>query len=81
MCPDIVDPLNGQIIFSPDELAPFRYETVATYSCEVSYGVNGDKNRMCTGNGSSLVGVWDGEAPICDRTLVFYIIALSFNYH
>lgn len=69
MCLDIADPLNGQIIFSPDELAPFNYATVATYSCEVSYGLNGNNTRVCAGDGTSLVGVWDGEAPTCERRL------------
>ncbi len=79
MCPDIADPLNGQIIFIPDELAPFQYATVATYSCEFSYGLNGNRTRVCAGDGSSLVGVWDGDAPTCDRTLTecnYYVCTL-----
>ena len=66
MCPDIADPVNGQINFSLDVLAPFDFGTVATYSCCTGFGLNGgDVTRMCEGDGSSSIGEWSGTAPTC----------------
>ena len=67
MCPDIAEPVNGQINFSLDVLAPFDFGTVATYSCDTGFGLNGgDVTRMCEGDGSGPIGEWsgDGSSPI-----------------
>ena len=67
MCPDIVDPMNGQIDFSPDAQAPFDFGTLATYSCDnPGWRPNGgDVLRTCEGDSSSPIGSWSGTAPNC----------------
>lgn len=68
MCPDLVDPNNGQIDFSPDISALFDFETAATYRCDSGFGLVGDFTvRMCGGDGNSDVGVWSDTAPTCER--------------
>ena len=71
MCPDIADPEYGQIIFSPDQIAPFSYGTVANFSCVSGYGLNGGAKQICGGNGSSTDGVWSGSSPTCNCELCF----------
>ena len=66
MCSDIADPENGQIDFVTDDLAPFDFETVATYSCDTGFELNGgDVTRMCGGDGTSPDGFFTGSAPTC----------------
>ena len=65
-CPDIADPINGQIIFTTDIRAPFDYGTAAEYSCKDGYTLIGeDTIRVCGGDGLSDVGVWSGEDYTC----------------
>ena len=74
MCPDIADPINGQIHFSSDNLAPFDFETFATYSCDPGYELSGGNDvRMCDGNSVSAVGSWNGTAPSCTRESYHFV--------
>ena len=73
MCVDIADPENGQIVFSPDTLAPFNYGTVATFSCVTGFGLDGESTRRCDGNESSVNGIWSGSNPVCNRELFFFV--------
>lgn len=77
-CPDIPDPLNGRIDFFIDDLCPFDYGTVATYSCDVGFGLEGAAVRVCEGDGSSPNGAWSGSAPSCSGKLYVHI---DFNVH
>ena len=66
MCPHIADPVNGQIEFSLDNLAPFDIMTTAMYSCYPGYDLNGGNVvRTCGGNSDSAIGFWSGTAPTC----------------
>ena len=66
MCPHIPDPENGQIVFTPDKVAPFVTNTTATYSCDPGHGlVGGDAIRTCRENVSSGEGMWSGMPPSC----------------
>ena len=77
-CSDIADPANGQIVFSPDQTAPFTYGTLASFSCFTSYGLDGETTRHCGGNGSSVNGVWSGSNPTCNcEFIMFAHICLS----
>ncbi len=67
MCTDLRDPSNGQIHFTTDDLAPFELGTMAMYSCDPGYGLEGVPTvRKCESDGSSLVGNWTGAAPSCE---------------
>ena len=66
-CEDLLNPSNGEINFSLDNIAPFDFGTNATYSCDSGFGLSGgDAVRTCDGGGSSPNGVWDGAAPTCE---------------
>ncbi len=54
-CTALDDPANGQVTESPNTLE----DSIATYSCNVGYDLNGDETRTCFNSG------WGGEAPTC----------------
>ena len=37
----------------------------ATYSCETGFGLSGNVEQTCSGNGSSPLGEWSGTDPTC----------------
>ena len=54
-CAALADPANGQVTVNPDTLE----DSIATYSCNVGFDLNGDETRTCFNSG------WGGEAPTC----------------
>ncbi|XP_064407236.1 sushi, von Willebrand factor type A, EGF and pentraxin domain-containing protein 1-like isoform X2 [Halichondria panicea] len=64
MCPDLANPINGRVTFSPDSLA---LATVATYNCEPGYGLNSTSTRTCVdlSGETDPVGTWNGDASTC----------------
>ena len=72
-CPDIADPVNGQIIFAPDRRAPFDYGTTAEHSCYSGYQlvnqnfapIGEGSQRVCGGDGLSDVGKWSQDDFFC----------------
>ncbi len=64
MCPDLANPINGRVTFSPDSLA---LATVATYNCEPGYGLNSTSVRTCVdlSGETDPVGTWNGDASTC----------------
>ena len=68
MCPDLLDPVNGRVTFSSDNEALFVLDTMATYSCDEGFGLNGAATRTCEANAdiTNPEGVWTGTAPTCE---------------
>ena len=67
-CADIASPVNGEVKFFPDSVAPFKFGTTANYSCYTGFALTGDiTSRTCDGNESSVTGHWTGETepPRC----------------
>ena len=66
LCPALPDPVNGVITYSTSEPAPFQFGTEVQYACDPGFGLEGgDGVRMCLGNATNTVGVWEGVAPMC----------------
>ena len=63
-CPALSPLSNGGVDFSA--ASPYTYGTIASYSCNEGYWINGDAIRTCGGDDSSPIGVWSGEVPTCD---------------
>ena len=67
MCPDSPDPVNGNIIFTTDNIAPFELGTSAQYKCYPGYVLVGDSDvRTCSADLELDVGVWTGSASTCE---------------
>ncbi len=62
-------PNNGTIDFggaSRDENGTYIFAVVGTYSCDTGFSLVGNDSRTCSGDGSSVIGAFDGETPICE---------------
>ena len=56
-CRALPDPLNGTVMW--DGLTP---GSVATYSCDEGFELNGVRTRTCQNDGT-----WSDDAPTCER--------------
>ncbi len=57
-------PNNGNINFvgaSRDENSTYIFAVVATYSCDTWFYLVRNDSRTCTGDGSSIIGTFDGQ--------------------
>ncbi len=71
MCSALTVPSNGAIHFTTDMVAPYEFETEATYSCDLGYDVvQGNETRTCDGDGSTAVGRWSGQTPSCESKCI-----------
>ncbi len=67
MCPDLPDPVNGDIVFEDDLTAPFDLGTLAKYTCSPGFVPFGDSTvRVCLNAGVE-EGEWDGTSSSCER--------------
>ncbi len=62
-CPDRIYPTNGMIGYNMGTVSLRPVNTVATYTCDTGYTLNGGTStRICESD-----GMWSGLAPICQR--------------
>ena len=67
MCPTLIPPDNAMITYTPDNTAPFIYQTSAVYSCNDGYGLSVATTRTCVASDLG-GGMWNGTAPTCTGT-------------
>ena len=71
---------NGSINFggaSPDENGTY----ISTYSCDTGFSLVGNNSRTCTGDGSSIIGAFDGSASTFQRELHgFKLVELNHSF-
>ena len=59
-CPDLTSMTNGMISYNTGN-SPRSVDTVATYTCDTGYTLNGGTTtRTCRSD-----GMWSGSAPNC----------------
>ena len=68
-CSDLIAPTNGMIGYNMGTASPRPVNTVATYTCDTGFTLNGDTTRTC---GSD--GVWSGSYPTCQRELMDFVL-------
>ena len=79
MCPNLPVPANARVNFSADGVAPFTLGTIATYSCNQGFGLNGNAVRTC----SEIVDItnpqadWSGNPPSCEGLFSLRVYSLS----
>ncbi len=68
-CPPLTAPTNGSVTYSStsDENGNYAFNAMANHSCGTGFVLIGNNTRTCTGDGSSTIGVFNGEAAICAR--------------
>ena len=71
-------PESGAISYSTSmsQTSTFDFGTTATFSCDSGFAVSGSAERTCHGDGSNLIGVWDGNDPSCVGKPVAYVICI-----
>lgn len=70
-CPFLLHPDNGLVSYSILVSSSIvEYGTIANFSCFSSFGLSGGEEVLfCDGDGTSLLGEWDGNVPECQRKL------------
>ena len=61
-----MNPSNGGVSQSGTS-----YGSIANYSCDGGYTMNGDANRMCDSDGS-----WTGDPPKCSKSYSSFIVVV-----
>ena len=73
-------PTNGFINYSPDMIAPYNFQTTATYSCNNGYGLSGGTGTptICV---DAIIGSgeWVGDRYTCERESVHVIAAVMIK--
>lgn len=65
-CSPLSSVTNGNIVYSRDTTTTFTFSTVATYSCNEGFLLLGNNEQRCSGDGSSVNGLWSGgSTPVC----------------
>ncbi len=62
-----------------DENNNYAFDVVATYSCDTGFSLVDNSSRTCTGDGSSVIGAFDGLAPFCEGKYILMRCRLSQN--
>lgn len=67
VCPLLSDaPFNGTVTYSPHNNRSFGSQATYSVNCPEGYERNGgDDVRVCTGDGTTNIGEWNGTAPVC----------------
>ena len=60
-CGDLMNPANGEV-----DLNGTTPDSVATYSCDMGFRLNGTSTRTC-----QMSAQWSGSAPTCDRKYIW----------
>ena len=66
-CGPLGNPFNGQVTFSSTSVG-----SVARYSCNPGFRVNGESTRQCLEQ-----GVWSGNEPICESKHSYLILGAN----
>ena len=67
MCPALTAPTNGQVSY--DMTSPYEIGTVATFTCNAGFSLNGAVDMLTCADDDQLdtVGTWGGTEPPCLR--------------
>ncbi len=64
MCSSLSSISNGVVTYSPDNTDPFAFGTIATYTCNNGFYLQGlFFAQVCGGN--PLIEDWNGSPPSC----------------
>ena len=67
-CPALTSDSNGRLLYSSvDQTGPFAIGTVATFSCNAGYSLNGALATLTCADddGADNIGTWGGSEPAC----------------
>ena len=61
---------NGTVQYNDNTTDLLDFGTDAIHSCNEGFFLVGNSVRICTGNGSSILGVWTGSQPNCSGSSI-----------
>ena len=66
-CSALTAPTNGRVTYSTDMTEPFSIGTVATFTCDDDYTLNGATATLTCAddNQADTLGTWGGSEPTC----------------
>ena len=66
-CPTLTAPSNGQVSYPTDMSSPFEIGTVATFSCDAGFSLNGTTATLTCADDdqADTIGTWGGTEPSC----------------
>ena len=69
MCPALTSPTNGQVSYEMDMTSPYEIGTVATFTCNAGFSLNGAVDMLTCAEDDQLdaVSTWGGTEPTCQR--------------
>ncbi len=67
-CSALIFVNNGMITYDPAGSVTFSFGTSATHTCSEGFFLEGNEVRICSGDGLSVTGSWDGTTSICSGT-------------
>ncbi len=70
---------NGVITYDQAGSVAFSFGTSATHTCSEGVFLEGNAVRICSGDGLSVTGSWDGIAPIClgTKRIIVYVLKIE----
>ena len=68
-CPALTAPMNGQVSYATDMTSPYEIGTVATFTCNAGFSLDGAADTLTCADDDQLdtVGTWGGTEPTCER--------------
>ena len=63
-CP-ILDEVDNGVIDYSIAITTRMFGTIASYSCNIGFYLDGNNTRVCGESGTSIFGAWDTTAPTC----------------
>ena len=75
-----MSPTNGTVSYggvATDVNGNFTFNVTATYSCDTGFALVDNSSRICTGDGMSVHGSFNGTAPTCDRECTLHTLNLQ----
>ena len=66
-CPALTVPANGRVSYTTDLSSPFDIGTVANFSCDADFSLNGSTAMLTCADDdqADTIGTWGGTEPSC----------------
>ena len=67
-------------MYAADTTSKFEIGTVATHTCSAGFALVGFMTRTCMDDDQAdVVGVWSGNAPMCERKVFAFCLLCTFK--
>ena len=73
--------MNGQVSYATDMTSPYEFGTVATFTCNAGFSLDGAADTLTCADDDQLdtVGTWGGTEPTCERMSIVIRLEAWFS--